>query len=199
MKARLRMPFDPGMNYGRALNEEMELLPDGDWAIFLDHDAAFTTTRWHPQIEEAIASQPNAGLFTAVTNRIAPRWQRAGDRECHDMAVHRAFGAERAKIRTLLDATDTKGVGGVVMVISKEAWRSVGGFVDGMRCVDHMMHFAQARAGRKVYVIEGLYVYHARITSGDPVAAAAAPLAANCPCRGPERQPMRRIQIPCAA
>jgi hypothetical protein len=190
-------PYALDMNYGRALNEHMDLIPEGAWGCFLDHDAAWTTRDWYRQILEAIAFRPEAGLFTAVASRIGPRWQRAGERDSHDMTRHRAIGEERARSnRTLLDATDTKGIGGVVMVISKDAWRSVGGFVDGMRCVDHMMHFAQRAAGRSIYVIESLYVYHARLTSGDSRLALASPVAAGCPCRGHEETPTSRIDLP---
>ena len=183
-------------NLGAAYNRHMALLPEGAWGIFLDHDASWTTPVWYRQIAEAVVARPDAGLFTAVANRIAPRWQRAGNRDSHDMDVHEAIGRDRLRIRTLLDATGTKGIGGVVIVISKEAWRSVGGFVDGMRCVDHRMAFAQRDAGRKVYVIEGLYVYHRRRTSCDPKLLNEVPIAANCPCRGPEKDPTERIALP---
>jgi len=190
-------PYSLTMNYGAALNEAMELIPEGAWACFLDHDAAWTTRDWYRQILEAIAFRPAAGLFTACTNRIAPRWQQAGERDCHDMAVHRKFGQQRAeRHRSLLDATDTKGIGGVVLVISKSNWRAMGGFADGMRCVDHLAHFAQRDLGHHVYVIESLYVYHARLTSGDSKLARESPVAANCPCRGPEQEPTVRIPLP---
>lgn len=193
MTARLRMPFDREMNYGRALNEEMELLPEGDWAIFLDHDAHWLTVHWHSQIEEAVAFQPDAGLFGAMANRIGPKWQQAGPGLLDDRVLCPVAEERRRKARTLLDVTDTKGIGGVVMVISKTAWREVGGFVDGMGCVDHMMHFAQARAGRKVFIIEGLLVAHRRGTSGN---LNHMPYAKDCPCRGPEQMPMRRMRLP---
>jgi len=190
-------PYSLTMNYGAALNEAMELVPEGAWACFLDHDAAWTTRDWYRQILEAIAFRPDAGLFTACTNRIAPNWQRAGDWGSHDMDKHRHVGKQRADHhRFLLDATDTKGIGGVVLVISKDNWRSVGGFVDGLRCVDHMMHFAQRDRGRRVYVMEHVYVYHARLTSGDSKLALASPVAANCPCRGDEETPKHRIPLP---
>lgn len=195
----LGSPYDLEKNLGAAYNRSMALLPEGAWGIFIDADAAWTTPVWYRQIAEAIIAQPEAGLFTAVASRIGPRWQRAGDRESHDMNAHVRCGVDRLRIRTLLDVTDTKGLGGVVIVTSKEAWRSVGGFVDGFRCVDHVYHFAQRAAGRRVFVIEGLFVYHRRGTSGDPKLASTTPVAANCPCRGPEQQPSVRVTIPSSA
>lgn len=190
------MPFAPDMNLGRAYNEAMDLLPSEDsWAVFLDHDAMWTTRRWWSQVAEVAAAFPDAGAVTSVTNRIASPWQKAGDPDCHDVAVHRKFGLERTKVRTLLDVTDTQGIGGVVIAISKASWRLAGGFADGMYCVDHSIHFRLRDAGRRVYVHEGLYVYHWRRANGDGPPANA-PRAYGCPCRGPEKNPTRRVELP---
>lgn len=206
------MPFATDMNLGRAYNEAMALLPAGAWACFLDHDAMWTTRRWYHQLEEAIRFLPSAGAFVAVANRIGPRWQTAAAtpemqrqlfgrvlsadwRDVHAVDAHRRFGAERMKTRTLLDATDTKGFGGVAFCISKDAWQRAGGFVDGMLCVDHGMHFALRRAGLRVYVLEGLYVYHWRRAYGDELPGDT-PRAADCPCRGDELQPRTRVTLP---
>ena len=185
------MPFSTEMNLGAAYNQAMTLLPDDAWACFLDHDAIWTTREWYRQIQEAIRAVPDAGALTAMTNRIAAPWQQIGDRDNHDMACHRKFGAARAKVRTLLDVTNTKGMGGVVMVISKRAWQRVGGFVDGMLCVDHKMHFALREMGLRIWLMENLYVYHWRRAFGDELPQCT-PRAPNCPCRGPEQMPTER-------
>lgn len=195
MKIYPMMPFDLGMNLGAAYNASMEALPDGAWAAFLDHDAMWTTRAWYRQIDEAIAFLPEAGAFTAMTNRIASPWQQIGDRENHDMRHQRRFGAERMAVRTILDVTDTNGLGGVVLCLSKESWRRAGGFVDGMLCVDHQIHFALRDAGLRVYMIEGLYVYHWRRAFGDELPADT-PKAKGCRCRGAERMPTRRLTLP---
>ncbi len=188
------MPFSTEMNLGAAYNQAMALIPDDAWACFLDHDAIWTTREWYRQIQEAIRTVPDAGALTAMTNRIAAPWQQVGERDNHDMAHHRRFGAARMKFRTLLDVTDTKGMGGVVMVISKRAWKQVGGFVDGVLCVDHMMHFALRDLGLRIWLMENLYVYHWRRAFGDELPKST-PRAPNCPCRGPERMPTERLAL----
>lgn len=193
-------PFDADRNLGRAYNEAMQRLPpgsipSGSWAVFLDHDAMWTTPHWHRQISEAIVAQPDAGAFTACANRIYRPWQQAGDPSSHDIVAHRAFGAERTKVRTLLDITDADPLGGVVLAVSRDAWDKVGGFADGMACVDHMMHLALARAGLRVYLIEGLYVYHWRRATAD-AQRAPMPRASGCPCRGRVRAPTSRVTLP---
>lgn len=188
-------PFSPSMNLGEAYNEAMELLPEDAWAVLLDHDAMFTTRQWNHQIREAIDFLPEAGCFTGMANRIASAWQQIGDKNNHDVAHNRRFGTERAKVRTLLDITDTKGFGGVVIVLSKKAWRAAGGFADGMMCCDHSIFFRLRAAGRRVYLMEGLYLYHWRRAKGDGPPANA-PFAKDCPCRGPESKPTERLTLP---
>jgi GT2 family glycosyltransferase len=207
------IPFALDMNLGAAYNDFMRLLPEDAWAVFLDHDAAWTTRAWFRQLHEAIAFKPDAGAIVAVSNRIGPPWQQAAAspelqtrlfgrivapdwREHHNMANHRRFGAERMKTsRTLLDVTDTKGFGGVAFAVSRAAWARVGGFVDGMLCVDHGLHFALKRAGLRIYALESLYVYHWRRAFGDELPKDT-PRAADCPCRGPEIVPRTRIALP---
>lgn len=191
------MPFASDLNLGRANNECMAMLPADAWACLIDHDMQFTTSSWHAQMLEAIACKPDAGAFTVVTNRIASPWQRAqeADPNNNDIAYHRKIGEARRSRRTLLDITPTKGFGGVVTLISKAAWQEAGGYVHSMYCCDHSIFFRLKERGRSVYLIDGLYVFHMRASSG-----ARPPLDApkwlECPCRGVEKTPTERISIP---
>lgn len=194
------IPYALDMNLGAAYNRAMALLPEDGWAIFLDHDAMYTTREWYRQFDEAIHFQPQAGAIVAITNRIDASWQRLPDvdRENHDIGYHTTIGLDRLKVRTLLDITETKGFGGVCFAVSKAAWRQAGGFADGLLCVDHSLHFGLQRIGRRVYLHEGLYVYHRRRAFVGPLPPGT-PKAKNCPCRGPEPMPTVRITIPEAA
>lgn len=192
------MPFALDRNLGRAYNEAMALIGEEDWACFLDHDAIWTTREWYRQLVEAVEFVPEAGILTAVQSRGWQKWQWDGEANNHDMAFHRRLGREKLQVRTLLDVTENSGIAGVVLCTSKRAWRTVGGFVDGMYCVDHAYHFACAAAGLRVYVVEGLYVYHWRRAFGD-APPADAPTAAGCPCpriRRTERPPSVRLTLP---
>ena len=188
-------PWRDDANLGRAYNDAMGRLAADEWAIFLDHDAMPTTGLWHKQFAEAAAFLPDAGAIVAMTNRIASSWQRCGDPKSNDVAEHRRIGAERAGIRSLLDISETKGFGGVMFAISKAAWAAAGGFADGLGCVDHSIHFRLRSVGRTVWMHEGIYVYHWR-HFGEPDPTSRFPKAANCPCRGPEPTPTRRIALP---
>lgn len=190
------IPYDMDADLGRAYNRAMELLPDGAWAIFVDHDAMPATGQWFRQFAEAIEFMPDAGAIIAMTNRIAASWQRCGNRESNDIGWHRKFGAERLKVRSLLDVSGTRGWGGVAFAVSKAAWLEVGGFAEGgLGCTDHSLHFRLQRAKRKVWMHEGIYYFHWRhFTEPDPTSQY--PKVSNCPCRGPERLPTERIALP---
>jgi hypothetical protein len=57
--------------------------------------------------------------------------------------------------------TNTKrGLSGVVIVTSKKAWHTVGGFDSGFLRVDWNYTKKCLKAGLKTYIMEGVYVYH---------------------------------------
>lgn len=190
------MPFALDRNFGRACNETLSEMPKGSWAAIIDHDCMFTTPHWYAQMLEAIAFRPNAGAFAVVTNRIASPWQRvpeaaaAGD----DIHAHRRIGEDRRlNHRTLLDIGCTKGFGGVVTLVNRDAWQVAGGYADGLFCVDHSLFFRLCDIGREVFLIESLYVYHLRATSSQP--GPQVPKWKDCRCRGYETMPTRRIEL----
>lgn len=190
------IPYDLGANLGAAYNRAMGLLPADAWAIFVDHDAMAVTGSWFRQFAEAIDAVPDAGAIVAMTNRIASSWQRCGDPESNDMAWHRRFGAERAKIRALMDISNTKGFGGVMFAVSKAAWQECGGFAEGaLGCTDHSLFFALQKIGRKVWMHQGIYVFHWR-HFGETDPTSIHPKVPNCPCRGEEQPPTRQMLLP---
>jgi len=192
----VNVPYQSDANLGRAYNSFMELFAADDWAVFLDHDAMPTTGRWFRQFEEAIAFIPDAGAFVSMANRCARAWQRTGFRDSNDMAQHRAFGDSLTRRRTLLDISETRGWAGVCFAVSKSAWQECGGFADGLGCVDHSLHYRLRDIGRKVYMIEGLYLFHWRHFGGtDPTELH--PKAPNCPCMSrPDVIPTDRLSLP---
>jgi GT2 family glycosyltransferase len=155
--------YDVERNLGRAYNETMSRLRADDWCCFIDHDAMFTTRGWYPQILAAIEENPRAGLFAAVTNRIGRKSQvPAAAPPGHDMRDHFAFG--RAQFEqyghVARDITRDSPISGVVMCMPKSAWTAIGGFKEGFFGVDNRAHRDIARAGLRVYLLPGLYVYH---------------------------------------
>jgi GT2 family glycosyltransferase len=157
------IPYDLGGNLGAAYNNAMQAVGHDGWVCFLDHDAIWTTNHWYAQLNRAVSTYPKAGLFTAVTNRIGNKHQLApGAPQTHDMRLHRAFGEKLASRHghRAVDVTDLAPVSGVVLLLSKRAWKSGGPAPSGLLGVDNAIHAAVRKAGYRVMILQGLYVYH---------------------------------------
>lgn len=164
----------PGMDIGMVYNEYMALVPSGDWATFMDHDIALTSKKWFRLVEHAIRQHPEAGAFVAMTNRLNKAksgWQITDRIDPNNgvMADHRALGEDLARSpgSTLRDVTNIEDDGwcplsGFFFVVSKSAWETIGGAPEGhgLNWVDWSIHQRLRAAGLRVYLIEGLYVYH---------------------------------------
>jgi len=154
--------YDSERNLGSAYNQIIERLRPEDHVAFLDHDAIWTTRDWHKHLLEAIARYPDAGLFGAVTNRIGNKEQVAeGAPAGHDMGAHRAFGqAQWDRYGSeAIDVTNKHLLSGVVMCVPASA-RGLFRFSDGFFGVDNEAHRAVRRAGKRIYLLRGLYVQH---------------------------------------
>lgn len=166
------IPYTPkqlGNNLGWAYNNFMELLPEDDWACFLDHDATFTTRYWYHQLEDIIIKHSDIGLYTCLTNRVGNSQQlvKGVDKENHDIKYHRQVGKQLQD-----DYYDdvffiTNLLSGVVILISKKTWKKVGGFTNGFLGVDNNIHKKCLDNNIKVGLMAGVYVYHWYRGDGD--------------------------------
>mgnify|MGYP003657079894 FL=1 len=157
------IPYDLEKNLGGAYNKFMGLLEDDDWAVFLDHDAMFTTTDWMKTIQETITQNPEFGFFTCLTNRIGSAWQKIKgvDESNHDISYHRLIGTQVSeRTWTPADVTNAPYMSGVVMIVKKSTWNKIGGAPDGMLGVDGQLHTRCRESGVKLGLMSNLYVYH---------------------------------------
>ena len=165
----------------------MTMIPDGDWACFLDHDAMFTTLDWYKQIEEIIeevslCDRP-VGLLTTCTNRIGNLEQVIAGVESqnHDIYYHRKIGRQRQlDHRHSLRECDFL-ISGIVILISKEVWKKTNGFIDGFLGVDNNIDEQIRALGYKSYIMDGVYCYHWYRADGIPIQGIGYPNALNLP------------------
>lgn len=145
------------------------MIGEGDWACFLDHDAMFTTPDWYVQLEDIVEGlsvlHPDAGLLTAVTNRIGNAEQllfekTSREAQIHDIYFHRQVGKKiQSAFMTRLKEANCS-ISGVVLLISKAVWKRAGGFKEGFLGIDNDMDKKVRETGSKVYIMLGVYVYH---------------------------------------
>lgn len=183
------IPYAPkslDKNIGEVYNAFMNMIPEGDWACFLDHDAMFTTLTWYKQLEEIVESlsvagpgisdhpglaDHNVGLLTACTNRIG-NWEQLVngiEPQNHDIYYHRKIGRQRQ-----LDYGNTLRqcehlISGVVILIAKDVWKQTSGFADGFLGVDNDIDRQVRQLGYQSYIMDGVYCYHWYRADGVPI------------------------------
>ncbi len=159
------IPYAPDKtkNLGQAYNQFMTLLKDEDWACFIDHDAMFTTIDWYDQLVNIIDKYQDAGMFTAKTNRVGNEKQlyKGKKSDNHDIVYHRRIGRKLQKkyYDIVSEVIPDSPVSGVVILIKKQVWNDYR-FDNGFLAVDNKMCWKLIDAGKKVYIMEGVYVYH---------------------------------------
>lgn len=69
MRVWFRTPYSTEKNLGKAYNQEMSMIPDGDAACFIDGDVMFLTPDYGTIITKYYIQNPNS-VLTCWTNRI---------------------------------------------------------------------------------------------------------------------------------
>lgn len=158
-------PFDRNKNIGAHYNQCMNLLNDGDYAVFVDGDTQFLTYHYGQQLYDITEKHPNVGVFTCFTNRVNCRWQilPGVDQDTNDILYHRKIAQNQEdKFKGIIaDVTNHSPMSGVFMMISKQHFNKIGKFPEeGMLGIDNWLHEATRKVGGKVYLMQGLYIYH---------------------------------------
>lgn len=159
------IPWNSDKNIGKSYNEMMSLIGDNDWACFLDGDAVHTTHFFGSRIESVINDNPEYSLFTCYTNRVNCGWQIAPnvDIKSNDQKYHREFGEKLWNENGTLvtDNTNSQLMSGVMIMISKDTWRRVGGFKEEkMLSIDNDIHSKVKHLGLKLGLMTGIYLQH---------------------------------------
>jgi GT2 family glycosyltransferase len=164
MKVHIVKPYSVEKNLGRAYNEAMKLIPDGDWACLMDYDTMFLTPDCGKILFEYAAHRPNTGIFTCFTNRIHPLAKSQllngvvsdnTDVEYHTYLAH-------AKLKDLYKTTlINHEISGFLMMISKKTWNDVK-FSENGKClgVDNDFSLRVLQSGKNILRMDGMYIWH---------------------------------------
>ena len=153
-------PYDNEKNLGRAYNEAMRYYPEMDWVCLKDHDTLFLLPDTIRHISRYTELNPDAGILTCYTNRLANGEQLLGYRcDENDMIRHHIKMA-KTREQALYDTTLLlKPISGFLMVIRKSTWDRVK-FDEGCLGVDNKYHLKIVAAGLDVLRMNGIYVWH---------------------------------------
>jgi hypothetical protein len=166
MKIKYFTPYSLTKDIGEDYNNSMSLLEnDEDWGVFLDGDAMFTTHNWGHHIESIIKDNPEAKLFTCMTNRVGTDYQCVENMwDENNISEHWKKGLylQQEYKTQLIDITHNTPISGVLIALRKKEWAEVKGFQSGagMLGVDNSIHYRFRDNGHKVFLAKGLYVLH---------------------------------------
>ncbi len=155
------IPYEPCNQLGMAYNRAMEHAHD--WVLLLDHDLFICNPNWNEACLSAIEKVGHeAGMITAVTNRIATGIQQSHGCPEHDDIIEHCKWAKTLWDQhgpSVIEIPDD--LAGFFMLTHKAAWKSVGGFVEDAGFHVDGGYCAKIRdKGFKQYKMPGLYFYH---------------------------------------
>jgi hypothetical protein len=169
-----------------AYNSEMELIPnDDDYCAFVDRDAMFCHPLFGKCVEQVIETYPECSCFTGVTAKEkvhalnnfqhshipSPMHLRITNfmdlnddiflHSKHAIDVWNDMGTSIVDISN----PDQCHFAGFLIVIKKSLWRKIGGFKawnesSKILGVDSRLHQDIYEHGEKLYVMNGIYLYH---------------------------------------
>jgi GT2 family glycosyltransferase len=162
MKVHFIIPYSNEKNLGKAYNDAMRLIPDGDHACFLDYDVLMLTPDAAFHIHEYARRYPDA-LLTSFASRIhltSP--QLYGGELCENADLRHHLGLAEKMKKNLYQVTPiTKNFSGFLMVLPKSLWYRYPFSEDG-QClgVDTDYWKRLIAGGDKILRMDGIYVWH---------------------------------------
>ena len=67
------------------------------------------------------------------------------------------------------DVTSEREPNGMCIIISKKVWLEIGGCANGLHYLDRLVWASVKLMGRRIYLIEGVYMYHWHRADGAPI------------------------------
>jgi len=158
-------PYSTSKNIAEEYNKYIELVPnDDDWICLLDADIMFLTPDYGSQIYDTISSHKDVGIFTCYTNRVGSPWQ------CHEGVINKNDSIRNhhtisrfLRKKHAYQLTNIKfPISGYFMAFSKKTWKEAGKFNEslGMLGVDTDFSLNVLKLGKKIALMQGLYVFH---------------------------------------
>ncbi len=170
MNVHICIPYSIEKNLGKAYNDTMQRIPDGDAACFIDYDVQMLTPDAGKIIHDYANLYPS-NLLTCFTNRVHPlaKMQLLNGQVSDNTDIkHHIELAEKQK-ENLYQVSEVKNwIAGMLMVLSKEFWLKHP-FPENGKClgVDTTYSRDLRRRGYKILRMDGLYVWHSyRIING---------------------------------
>lgn len=160
-------PFSLEKNIGREYNNYVKRISrsDNDWVFFIDGDAMFLDPFWGKHIADIVGKYTNTGLFTCKTNRVGCQLQCHNFVRSMDSNILNHFKiSEDLRQKRYWDVSQVNHIiSGIMMGFKVKTWKEVGGFTENpneILKVDNRFSNRILRAGKKILIMEGVYLFH---------------------------------------
>lgn len=170
MQVHILIPYSLEKNLGKAYNEAMQMVPEGDSACLIDYDVQLLTPDAGKIIHDYAEMFPDA-LLTCYTNRKSDLYPdqllegKVSDNMDHRFHIERAIAQREHLYKTTPIHRD---ISGFLMLVNKNLWRSYP-FDETGQCIGVDTKYGRKLriAGKEILRMDGLYVFHAyRIMNG---------------------------------
>jgi len=160
-------PARSDKNFGKAINQLIEGLPDEDWICLRDIDTVPVYHEMFIKQCEEIANDPKGfDLVGSMTNRLGLDYQLVpGMFDEWDILKHREVAKELAKTKDIKPLFGLQTVGGLMMLFSKKTWLTVGKFPEGGimlkgKFLDYHFSNSVGKAKLRMGIAQGIYLLH---------------------------------------
>lgn len=167
----IKIPYDQDKNLGRAYNYAFEGVGENDWVCLIDHDVLLLTPDAIRLMNEYTMSFPETGIFTCYTNRIHPLSEdqllNGQLSENYNMDFHMQLAYNQKRFGVTVTEINHM-ISGFLMLVSKKTWNKIK-FKENEGClgVDNFFSTAVLDAGKKIYRMNSVYVWHSyRLMNG---------------------------------
>jgi GT2 family glycosyltransferase len=167
-------PFSIEKNLGKVYNEYVQnLTHENDWIFFIDGDVMFLTPDWGNHIQDLVNKYPDVGILTATTNRVGCLQQCYQGKRSDDLNILNHYKiAKELKENSYWNVKEiNRIISGHMFGFSRKTWEEVGGFTENQEILHVDNKFSQKvlQSGKKILLMEGLYVFHFyRLWTDDP-------------------------------
>jgi len=160
-------PGKADLNFGKAINDVIEFVPNEDWICLRDIDTLPLHHRVFFKQCEEIAESGEYDLVSCITNRLGVKYQLHNGElsDNFDIRHHLQIANDRYNEYGSTVEESPGNIAGVMMLFSKQTWEDVGRFKEGGVQVngsflDYIFSSTVKKIGGKIGIAKGIYLFH---------------------------------------
>lgn len=152
-------PFSCSKNIGLEYNERISELPNDCYIALSDGDALFLLPDWGTHIKDIIINNPQYGVITCMTNRLALEAHCVPNMFDCDSILEHVKTAHKLRQEFGNSCVETDIAPGLLMIFKKSLWEDIK-FKENSIIFDKVFSREVIARGGKIGLAKGLYMLH---------------------------------------